>query len=1104
MNPFPKALAKLKSWMFLLLSLSGMTGLAATPLLFVSLTTPVLAQTQSERQEEAERLLDLCREYLEKEQFESALESCQQALSSYQEIKDSLGEASALLRLGAAYFFLEQFQQGSEFLQQALTIAQEIGETELATGIKQILLSSLRKIEADRLLEQGNRQLDISQYREALQSWQKALEIYQEIRDRIGEADSLNSLGLTYSNLGEYGKAIDFYQQSLAITQDIGDHEGEAISLNNLGFTYSNLGEYGKAIDLNQQSLAIFQDIGNRIGEADSLNNLGNAYLSLGEYGKAIDLNQQSLAITQDIGDRNMAAVSLGNLGNPYVLLGEYGKAIDFFQQSLAIFKDIGNRNGEADSLNNLGNAYLSLAEYSKAIDFYQQSLAIKQEIGDRNGEANSFGNVGSAYSNLGEYGKAIDFYQQSLAILQDIGDRNGEAGSIMGLGNAYSNLGEYSKAIDFYQQSLAISQEIGDRNGQASSLGNLGTAYYSLGEYGKAIDFHQKALAISQAIGDRNGQASSLNNLGNAYRNLGEYPKAIDFYQQSLAIFQDIGTREEQGRTLSNLGDLYKQQEQPELAIVFYKQSVIVRENIRQNIQVLERQLQESYTETVAGTYRSLADLLLSQDRIYEAQQVLELLKLQEIQDFTRSKRARGELPKVVLLPQEQTIIDIYGKLVTFGAEIAKCEQSNCSELSALEAQWEDLTRKYDQEIITLESFIRQRSFDDPEQFLKPNVFDQTANRIIQASDQYNSESGTVVIYPLVLKDKLWLLWATQGEVVSKREITNVGREQLNREVLKLRLFLQDPNSDIKELEKTAQQLYNWLIKPIEEELETGNINHLAFSLDRGLRYIPTAVLHDGEKYLIEKYTVTTFISAEFTDTEERLPEKIEETSVIGVGASEVRGYDPLPHVTTEIDFIVKEAQPDDLQGIYPGDQLLNEVFTFSNLKNNLAKRKVLHIATHGKFVPENQYESFLVLGDGNKLSIPDIKILRRNLKDVHLVVLSACETAVGDSFLTDPTQEEGIEINALSFYFLSGGAETVMASLWRVDDSSTSQLMQRFYCTLANETPSITKAQALRQAQLSLLNNTPLNCEQSTSDNSDFSHPYYWTPFILIGNGL
>ncbi len=688
-------------------------------------------------------------------------------------------------------------------------------------------------------------------------------------------------------------------------------------------------------------------------------------------------------------------------------------------------------------------------------------------------------------------------------ALAQTQSDKKEEADRLLQQGIQQFDISQYREALQSWQKALEIYRDIGDRNGEANSLNNLGNVYQSLGEYPKAIDFYQQSLAIFQEIGDRNGEAKSLNNLGNVYQSLGEYPKAIDFYQQSLAIFQEIGDREREGLALSNLGYLYEQQEQPELAIVFYKQSVIIREGIRQGIRVLERQLQESYTETVAGTYRSLADLLLSQDRIYEAQQVLELLKLQEIQDFTRSQRARGELPEVILLPQEQAIIKSYGKLVTFAVEIAQCEQTNCPQLSALREQRNTLKREYNQDVRTLETAIRQRDAQD-DQFLLPAAFNRTANRIIQASDQYNTEPGTAVVYPLVLKDKLWVLWATKGKVIGKREITNVGRKQLNKEVLKLRIFLQDPNSDVTKLEKTAQQLYDWLIKPIEEELEAGNINHLAFSLDRGFRYIPMAVLHDGEKYLIEKYTVTTFISAEFTDTEERLPEKREETSIIGVGASKVRGYDPLPHVETEIDFIVKEDRPQDRQGIYPGNQFLNEVFTFSNLQDNLTKRKVLHIATHGKFVPGNQYESYLVLGDGNKLSIDDILILEDYLDDVHLVVLSACETAVGDSFLTDLKQEEGIEINALSFYFLSGGAETVMASLWRVDDTSTSLLMQRFYCLLANETPSITKAQALKKAQMSLLKNTPLDCEQSTSDNTDFTHPHYWTPFILIGNGL
>jgi CHAT domain-containing protein/Flp pilus assembly protein TadD len=724
--------------------------------------------------------------------------------------------------------------------------------------------------------------------------------------------------------------------------------------------------------------------------------------------------------------------------------------------------------------------------------------------ISERKAETDRLLQQGNQQFQISQYREALQSWQKALEIYQDIGDRNGEANSLMGLGNAYRNLGQYPKAIDYYQQSLAIQRDIGDRNGEAGSLMGLGNAYRNLGQYPKAIDYYQQSLAIKKEIGDRNGEANSLMGLGNAYRNLGQYQKAIDYYQQSLAIFKEIGDREGEGLTLSNLGAFYEAQNQPELAIVLYKQSVIVREGIRQDLRVLERELQQSYTETVAGTYRRLADLLLSQDRIFEAQQVLELLKLQEIQEFTRSQRARGELPKVVLLPKEQEIIDSYGKLVAFAQNIQKCEQTNCPQLAELRNQRDDLKRQYNQDVKQLETAIRQRTAED-DQFLLPTAFNQTADRVIQASDKYNSEPGTAVIYPLILQDKLWLLWATEGKVIGKREITNVGREQLNKEVLKLRFLLQDPNSDVAELQKTARQLYDWLIKPIEAELEAGNIHHLAFSLDRATRYIPMAVLFDGKQYLIQKYTITTIIAAQFTDTQDRLPAKVNDTPILGVGASKAPGYRPLPNVTSELNSIVRDNTSNASQGIYPGKKLLDAAFTQLNLRDNLTDRKLLHIATHGFFVPGNQYDSYLVLGDGEKLRIPDIQILDDYLDGVHLVVLSACETALGDSFLTDPKQEEGIEINALSFYFLSGGAKTVMASLWRVDDPSTSLLMQRFYCILAHENPSITKAEALRKAQLSLLEGKQMpNCPSISEGEQDFSHPHYWAPFILIGNGL
>jgi CHAT domain-containing protein/Tfp pilus assembly protein PilF len=663
-----------------------------------------------------------------------------------------------------------------------------------------------------------------------------------------------------------------------------------------------------------------------------------------------------------------------------------------------------------------------------------------------------------------------------------------------------------YQEAIKKWEAALPLWRRVGDKAKEALTLVAIGFVYSALGEKQQALDYYQLALPLRRAVGDRAGEATTLNNIGGVYSALGEKQQALDYYQLALPLRRAVGDRAGEAVTLGNIGYFWENQTQTELAIVFYKQAVNVYETLRGDIKGLSQDLQKSYTETIAGTYRNLADLLLSQDRIYEAQQVLELLKLREVQEFTRSQRVPGEVAQVILLPREQEIINAYGKLIVFAQEIATCEKTNCAQITQLRNQRDKLKLEYNKDVRTLETLIRQRTAQD-DQFLLPTAFNQTADRVIQASDSYNAQPGTVVIYPLVLEDKLWLLWASEGKVIGKREVVNVGRQKLNREVLRLRELLQSPNSDIQELQKTSQQLYQWLLQPLEPELAAGKIHHLVFSLDRATRYIPMAVLFDGKQYLIQKYTITTIISAGLTDTSDRLPAKVNDTPILALGVCEAVGYDPLPNVIAEINNIVREENnPQDSLGIYPGKQFLNNTFTWDNLRDNLVGSKLLHIATHGKFVPGDQVSSYLVLGDGKKFRISDIEVLDDYLDTVHLVVLSACETALGDSFLSDPTQEEGIELNALSFYFLSGGAKTVMASLWRVDDSSTSLLMQGFYCNLAQNQAKITKPQSLREAQLYLLEGKGVspNCLPSSPKRENLAHPHYWAPFILIGNGL
>ncbi|MDK2461256.1 CHAT domain-containing protein, partial [Aphanizomenon sp. PH219] len=670
--------------------------------------------------------------------------------------------------------------------------------------------------------------------------------------------------------------------------------------------------------------------------------------------------------------------------------------------------------------------------------------------------------------------------------------------------GSAYNSLGQYPKAIEVYQQSLAIQRDIGDRYGEGSSLIGLGSAYNSLGQYPKAIEVYQQSLAIQRDIGDRYGEGSSLIGLGSAYNSLEQYPKAIEFHQQSLAIQREIGDIAGQGVNLSNIGSTLQKQQQPELAIVFYKQSVNVREGIRQDLRKLPREQQESYTQTVADDYRRLADLLLSQGRVLEAQQVLELLKIQELRDFTRDTRAGGETQGSPLNPSESRVVPPYNSVINVGLKLTECELKPpyCPERDQLRSLRDTANQKFNQEVDRLLAIARQQRGKDPAQLAQEEL-------TVAAQKVVTAQPKTVLIYPLVLDDKLWLVWGTQAGkqgVVFNSKLVVVSRKELATTVVKFRQLLEQPG-DEKELQQVSQKLYQWLIAPLRAELDANNIQNLVFSLDRSTRYIPMAALFDGKKYLVESFNTSTILTSGLTNTNEKLSPKIEDDPVLGLGLSDaVPNFNPLPNVKDEINAIIRTAS--NPNGIYPGLSRLNKDFSKDAFKD-LIDYRILHIATHGQFVSGNPENSFLLLGNGNKFNITEIKNLT-DLNGIHLVVLSACETARGGE------DKEGIEVSGISYYFLTSGAKSVIASLWLVNDASTSQLMRLFYQNLA--TGKMTKTAALRQAQLTMIagktegsetnrssvNYTPGQTGNSAAISRNLSHPYYWSPFILIGNGL
>ncbi|GAB4178121.1 MAG: hypothetical protein Fur006_10320 [Coleofasciculaceae cyanobacterium] len=1024
-------------------------------------------------------------------EYQKVIELTQRGLKLAQTENNHSSAARALVILGNTYNALKDYPKAIEFLQQSIAVAQEAKEKWREAAIYNDLANVYM--------------YSLNDYPKSIKFDRQALTIHRELKNFSGEADSLRNIGLAYGNLVDYPKALDYFQQALAIDIKLGNSAGEGTSLGYIGKTYNNLEQPQKALAFHQQALVIFRNLKNSWGEAAVLTDLGITYSNLSQFQQAIELYQKALEINRKLSNTQAEAYTLVNQSESYLALGQFKQGIEAAQQSVAIFQRIGDRNGEATALTALGSAYYFTGEYQQTIILNQQSLELYRKLGNQYGEVNALINLGNVYHALGQYPQSIEAEQEALTIARQLGIRSTEAVAISNQGFSYNMMGQYQKALELHQQSLAIAREIGNRYLEANALVNIGFDQDKLKQYSQALDTYQQALAITREIDNPRYEGYLLDYLGNVYQALKQPHQAEELYQKSLAIARDIGDREREGRVLNSIASLYAEQNQPDLAIIFYKQSVNVRESIRQNFRKLSHEQQESYTQTVAGTYRALADLLLAQGRVLEAQQVLELLKIQELRDYTRDTRTGGTTQGTTLNPLEQPIPAAYNDKIALGNQLTQCEQQKCPQRSQLIAQREAANDKFTILVDRLKKLLREQEIKDPAQ-LQSNEFTRAAQDVILA----NPNTKTVLIYPLVLDDKLWLVWGSQagkaGIVFDSKEIP-VTRKQLSATVGELQTLLSNRNSNLKDLQKVSQQLYQWLIAPIRPQLEQNGVKQIVFSLDRATRYIPMAALHDGKQYLIENFAISTILTAK-TDTYDKLSANIQDDPVLGLGVTQaVPGFAPLPAVKAELDGIIRiPNNPQDSNGIYPGLELFDRDFTETALREKVSDYRILHIATHGQFVPGNPEDSFLVMSDGKKLSIPTIRSITA-LANTHLVVLSACETGKGG------VDKEGLEVAGIGHYFLLSGAKSVMASLWLVNDPATSLLMRRFYQNLSQG--NISKAEALRQSQLDFIQGK-LTVKDTTDragsrryiegqpSVDSLAHPYYWAPFILIGNSL
>ena len=353
------------------------------------------------------------------------------------------------------------------------------------TPVEQVLAQTPadRKAEADRLYQQGDQQIQIGQPKAALQFFQQALVIYQQIGDRNGEALSLNYIAIVERARGDYTQALNFYNQALNIFRELGDRLNEGTALNNIGKVYEGLGQYPQALEFYQQALAIRRQVGDKSGEAFTLNDLGFINTSLGQYPQALNLWQQSLDIFRQIGNQRQEASTLNSIGFYYRTIDQYPKAIDYYQQAFVIFKKLGIRRGEAAYFNNIGDFRRYQGEYSQAQELFQQALAIFKEVGDRTGEGVALSNIGRVYNHQGQYPQALKFFGEALAIFREVGDKVGEARTLRYIGSTFYQSGKFVEAEKTLRDGIELLESLRPRLSDANkiSIFETQTATYQL-----------------------------------------------------------------------------------------------------------------------------------------------------------------------------------------------------------------------------------------------------------------------------------------------------------------------------------------------------------------------------------------------------------------------------------------------------------------------------------------------------------------------------------------------------------------------------------------------------------------------------------------------
>ena len=661
-------------------------------------------------------------------------------------------------------------------------------------------------------------------------------------------------------------------------------------------------------------------------GEGMTLGRLDNASCDRSQPANAIACYQRALVATYQQSTKGWLLL---HLGWAYYDLGQYAAAIASYEQALAMARQAYDQTLEGASLQRLGLAYMGLGQSTTAIASFEQSLVIWRGRHDRAQERVALTHLGHVYAALGQYATAMASFEQAVAIARQAHDRAGEGWPLLQLGRVYAALGQDDQARVSLEQAVAVMREVRDGRGEVRSLIALGWAYHGLRQDDRAIASLEQALTMQREIGDRRGVGHTLHALGQVYDVLGQDDQARGLYEQALVAMREVGDREGEGRVFAALMAVWHAQHQPRLAIFYGKQAINVFQELRGQLRPLPDALQESFLTDKKPVYRALAEVLLAEGRLLEAQQVLDLLKAEEYGEFVRGEAGPATTlqGRAALTPEEavwaQRYAAIADRVAALGAErgtLRAAPERTAAEdarLAQLEADLMAANWAFQRVLADLQMELGRA------QLAQEKLFQLRETQGLMA-DLRDLGPGTVAVYTLVGTETSRVLLITP-DVQLVREVP-LPAADLRRKVLAFREVLaavrQRPAPP--DPRPLAHELYALLVGPIAAALRAVRARTLLWSLDGVLRYLPLAALYDGEHYLVERYALVVFTPASQPRWKD-VPQP--RRQALGLGVSKAHAPFPaLPGVVRELQGIIRDPAQGATAGVLPGTIKLDE----------------------------------------------------------------------------------------------------------------------------------------------------------------------------------